>query len=305
MRDQCITACVPALATGECEVGLPPIPSNFGGSFSSPGLQIIAEGLSFNRSASIKSIHLGGVCSLGRCFGEFQVWRPVNQSAFSLLHTYLVTVQPTAATYFSTSVPIRGSPLSVESGDVVGFLGPNTDPRSEGIGIATSTTSDTRYTLFEFNTVIETVVIDAAALIRTQAIPLISAEGTCQCTKSPTIGFHYYDYVQSYTYVDDCTRSTSVQTPLSIPPDPPSPPVENTDPPGPPVGAIGGAVGAVVVVVLVLILLSVVVAVCAAKKRRKNRLGKAHIHDPPTIGEYMYAVCSERSAVGQKLPALF
>jgi hypothetical protein len=56
------------------------------------------------------------------------------------------------------------------------------------------------------------------------------------------------------------------------------------------VGAIGGAVGAVVVVVLVLILLSVVVAVCAVKTRRKYKLGKVHIHDPPTIGEYMYAV---------------
>ena len=195
MRDQCITACVPTLVTGECEVGLPPIPSNFGGSLSNPGIQIITKGLSFNRSADIRAIHLGGVCSSGRCFGEFQVWRPVNQSAFSLLHTYLVTVQPTAPTYFSTSVPISGTPLSVEFGDVVGYSAQNNDARSEGIAIATSSTSDTRYTLFDFNTVIETAVIDAAVLTRTQAIPLISAEGTCQCTESPTSCFHYYDYV--------------------------------------------------------------------------------------------------------------
>ena len=179
MRDQCITACVPALVTGECEVGLPPVPSDFGGSVSRPGLQIITKGLSFNRSADIRAVHLGGTCSPGSCFGEFQVWRPVNQSAFSLLHTYPISVQPTAPTYFSTSVPIRGTPLSVESGDVVGFSAQNNDARSVGIGIATSSTSDTRYTLFEFNTVIETAVIDAAVLTRTQAIPLISAEGEC------------------------------------------------------------------------------------------------------------------------------
>ena len=177
----CITACAYVDFTGKCEVGLPPVPSDFEGSVSNPGVQIIAEGLSFNRSASIKSIHLGGTCSSGRCFGEFQVWRQVNQSTFSLLQTYLITVQPTATTYFSTSVPISGTPLLVESGDVVGFLAQNNDAQSEGIGIATSSTSDTRYTLFEFSPLVKTAVIDAATSphIQSLTIPLISAEGEC------------------------------------------------------------------------------------------------------------------------------
>ena len=78
------------LVTGECDVGFPQLPVDFGGSPLNAGIQIIAEGPTFNDSANVTALHLGGVCAIStftsrNCIGEFQIWRR-SESDFSLLH---------------------------------------------------------------------------------------------------------------------------------------------------------------------------------------------------------------------------
>ena len=169
------------LVTGECDVGFPRLPVDFGGSLN-PGIQVIAEGPTFNGSANITALHLGGTCGIStftttNCFGEFQIWRR-SESDFSLLHRYSVTLQPSGATYFTTSVPVTGTVLPVEPSDVVGFSAPNSDANI-GINLATTTTSDTRYTLYEFGDMgpIKTLPIGPAVTTHSQVVPLISVEG--------------------------------------------------------------------------------------------------------------------------------
>ena len=166
------------LVTGECDVGFPRLPANFGGSLLNPGIQIIAEGPTFNDSAHVTALHLGGACPPGNCSGEFQIWRR-SGSVFSLLHSYSVTLQPSGPTYFTTSVPVTGTVLPVEPSDVVGFSAPNNDANSPGINLATTTTSDTRYTLYEFSNTgpRTTLQINPNMTTRPQVVPLVSVEG--------------------------------------------------------------------------------------------------------------------------------
>ena len=171
------------LVTGECDVGFPELLVDFGGSPLNPGIQIIAEGPIFNGSANITALHLGGTCAITtqtatNCFGEFQIWRR-SGSTFSLLHNYSFTLQPPGLTYFTTSVPVTGTVLPVEPSDVVGFSAPNTVANSPGIDLATTTTSDTRYTLYELGNLGSrtTLQVNSAVTTRLQVIPLISVEG--------------------------------------------------------------------------------------------------------------------------------
>ena len=166
------------LVTGECDVGFPQLPANFGPAPLNPGIQIIAEGPTFNGPAHVTALHLGGACSERNCFGEIQIWRR-SGSVFSLLHSYSVTLQPPGTTYFTTSVPVTGTVLPVEPSDVVGFSAPNTNANSPGINLATSTTSDTRYTLYEWGNIgpRTTLQIGLPVTTRPQVVPLVSVEG--------------------------------------------------------------------------------------------------------------------------------
>ena len=69
--------------------------------------------------------------------------------------------------------------LPVEPSDVVGFSAPNTIDNTPGIGLATTTTSYTRYTLYEFGDRGQrtTLPIGAAVTIHPQVAPLVSVEG--------------------------------------------------------------------------------------------------------------------------------
>ena len=62
---------------------------------------------------------------------------------------------------------------------MVGFSAPNNDANSPGINLATTTTSDTRYTLYELGDNMgprRTLPIDPAVTTRSQVAPLISVE---------------------------------------------------------------------------------------------------------------------------------
>ena len=171
------------LVTGECDVGFPLLPVDIGGVPLIPGRQFIAEGPTLSSSANVTALHLGGLCAISNftstnCFGEFQIWRR-SGSDFSLLHRYSVTLQPPGATYFTTSVPVTGTVLPVEPSDVVGFSAPNNDANTPGIDLATTTTSDTRYTLYEFGDRGQrtTLPIGPAVTTHSQVVPLVSVEG--------------------------------------------------------------------------------------------------------------------------------
>ena len=63
---------------------------------------------------------------------------------------------------------------------MVGFSAPNFDANSPGIGLATTTTSDTRYTLYEWGNRprgSSTLPIGPAVTTRPQVVPLVSVEG--------------------------------------------------------------------------------------------------------------------------------
>ena len=63
---------------------------------------------------------------------------------------------------------------------MVGFSGPNSDPNTPGIDLATTTTtSDTRYTLYDWGIMgpRTTLQVNPAVTTRSQVAPLISVEG--------------------------------------------------------------------------------------------------------------------------------
>ena len=159
---------------------------DFGGVALKPGIQIIAEGPTFNGSANVTTLHLEGLCAITtttatNCLGEFQIWRR-SGSVFSLLHSYSVTLslssQRLGATSFTTSVPVTGTVLPVEPSDVVGFSAPNTDVNTPGIELATTSTTDTRYTMYEWgNTGNRTTLQVNPVVTARQVVPLVSVEG--------------------------------------------------------------------------------------------------------------------------------
>ena len=171
------------LVTGECDVGLPQLPVDFGGRPLEPGRQFVAEGPTFSGSANITTLYLGGVCAIStptitNCIGELQIWRR-SGSVFSLRHSYSVTLQPPGTTYFTTSVPVTGTVLPVEPGDVVGFSPLNSVGDTAGIGMAITTTDDTRYTLYEWSNIgpRTRLTIDPAVTTGSRVVPLVSVEG--------------------------------------------------------------------------------------------------------------------------------
>ena len=61
---------------------------------------------------------------------------------------------------------------------MVGFSAPNNDANSPGINLATTTTNDTRYTLYEFGDMgpRTTLQVNAAMTAHPAVVPLVSVE---------------------------------------------------------------------------------------------------------------------------------
>ena len=162
------------------------------------GQQYIAQGLIFNRSASISAVHLVGKCPLNQsCFVEFQIWSVINITptegwTLSVLHKYPITLRHASSTLFSTSVSITRTVIPVDTGNVVGFSAPNDGGNRTPLEIlittvtttitsATTTEADISYAVFGFHGLPTPSVLSRqqAVTTKSQVVPLISVEGKC------------------------------------------------------------------------------------------------------------------------------
>ena len=168
------------------------------------GQQYIAQGLIFNRSASISAVHLVGKCPVNQsCFVDFQIWSVINITptrdwTLSVLHKYPITLRHTSSTLFSTSVSITRTVIPVDTGNVVGFSAPNDGGNRTPLEIlittvtttiksdtpyynyATTTEAGISYMVFGFHgSPTPSVLSRQQAVTKSQAVPLISVEGKC------------------------------------------------------------------------------------------------------------------------------